>query len=55
VTIKDTHYNNRSSTYKNILTWVKTLSIPEREKIIDEIQIDAYFDNYDKSEMVINE
>lgn len=45
-------YNKRVTKYKNILEWVESLSIPEREKIIDEIQIDKYFEELEKCEVV---
>lgn len=40
--------------FKDILDFVKSLSGPEREKIIDEIQIDNYFEEYDNSEVIKN-
>lgn len=58
MTIKDTHYNNRSSTYKNfksILDFVKNKTIAERKKLILEIQIDNYFDFLETCEVVIDE
>jgi len=38
--------------YKSILDFVKSLSIPERKKLITEIQIDNYFDELSKCEVV---
>ena len=49
---KDTTNIDRESKYLNILDWIKKLSIPEKERIIDEIQIDNYFDTYDNSEVI---
>ena len=46
---------DRSPKYMNILELVKKLSIPTRRQIIDEIKIDLFFDEYDNSEVVINE
>ena len=48
------HSNNnyRLRKYKDILNFVKKLSIPDREKLIDEIQIDKYFIEYENSEVV---
>ncbi len=55
MTIKANILLNRNLKYKNLLEWVKTKSIPERKKIIDEIKISNYFAEYDKTEVVIDD
>ncbi len=41
--------DSRKLKYKNLLEWVKTKTFPERKKIITEIKISNYFDEYDKT------
>jgi len=49
------HPNNnyRLRKYKDILNFIEKLSIPDREKLIDKIQIENYFIEYANSEVVI--
>lgn len=44
----------RSRKYKDILQFIKSLGLEDREKLIDEIQVENYFLEYDNSEVVKN-
>lgn len=46
--------NTSSIKYKNLIEFVKELSIPERQKIIDKIQIDTYFNDLDEYKVITN-
>lgn len=46
--------NKGKAKFKDLVEFIKSLSIPERKKLIDEIQVDNYFNELDSYEVITN-